>query len=193
MEKKEENKEKEEEKERKKKEKFEKLKELKRKRKEKAKKDKEKLKKFNEKKKKIREQRRNLEKIIRLHEEEADEIKNEGGIDASAASTPNEERVLRFNSIDEMKKKQENEEKKQMYHWKKNCDIKKIAEFLEKKRDEKVEEEENDEKKQKIIERYNKRYKRIIKKDLDRIKKIHRGNFKKELKAQSTQLKPGKI
>ena len=112
MEKKEENKEKEEEKERKKKEKFEKLKELKRKRKEKAKKDKEKLKKFNEKKKKIREQRRNLEKIIRLQEGEADEIKNERGIDASAAPTPNEERVLRFNSIDEMKKKQENEEKK---------------------------------------------------------------------------------
>ena len=170
---------KEEEKEKKKKEKFERMKELRKKRKEKKKKDKEKLKKLNEKRKKERQERRTLDKIIKLQEEGKEDL------GSSAAPTPIE-RVLCFVSEDEAEKEEEKkkkkEEKKQIYYWKKECDLKNYSKFLEKKRDEEVAKEEDDEKKEKIKMRYNKRYKRYIQKDLDRIKKIHRGNFKKELK-----------
>ena len=176
MEKREEEEEKKDEKEEKKKEKIKKLKQLKKKKKEKKEKEKQKLKIFNLKKKKERAFIKFLSDInLRRDIEDNEEF-----------FKMQRNRILRFPSFDEKeeerKKKEKNEEKKKIYHWKKKYDIKSFSYFLEKKRNERLENEEDEEKKEKIKRKFEKRYEKFINNNIEAIKKVHRGNFKKKLK-----------
>ena len=133
----------------------------------------EKLKKLSEGRKK----KKQMEQVIELQDEERE---------AQIAKQPRS-RVIRFKSWDEAeekkKKEEKNEEKKCIYRIQKNYDVEKYADLLEKKRNRELEKEEDKEKKDNIKKRFNKRFKRFIKKNKQNIIRVHGKNFKKELSA----------
>ena len=84
-----------------------------------------------------------------------------------------------------MKKKKKEKKKKRMKKIKKYTIGKRIMilkVFHEKKRNERLENEGDEEKKEKIKRKFEKRYEKFINNNLEAIKKVHRGNFKKKLK-----------
>lgn len=92
------------------------------------------------------------------------------------------EEILCPGSDEERENKEREQEKKAFIRFKKELNLEKISSLLEKKRNKEINQESDEEKKIKIINKFNKKYKNFITRNINGIKFKYAGvNFKKKL------------